>query len=583
MHSAISDPNTRTTWNWIKTLTGLLKPYGKQVILGLGLVAAIDVIEIFVPYLFKLVLDHLQGVDQRFSVLSLAFLLLVIHLIQGPMRFAWRVLIVPSSHGASATLRKKFHAELMRKGVPYSESVSTGEVITLMNSDIEAIRMFLGPGLIVAVDSIAYLVTIFIAMGLIGGVYGLAIFPPMFAIPFLVRYFERRLKNGAREVQDSLSKSASMGQAWIEGVRVLRTKYREHVALKLYEGTSKDLRAERLKYNRLQSLFHPSMDLVLSISLLSLMFFSEQLFSKSSGTATAVFSIGTVFALSRYLQKCVWPLSAAALAVEHFQRAQVSYERLESFYKTQIQEIPKNTVPVIRIKKSDELLSLSKVEFSYPHGKQLFQFPDFEVRPGEWIFLDGRNGSGKSTLFKILMKHFYPQSGHIFLDGKDYALLDKQDVRSVIASVDQESQLLAGSIRSNLTGFDARPLPAAGQVESLLSSSGLFLDFYQNRLSFKTEVGFRGTRLSGGQRQRVSIARALHKKPKILLLDDVSSSLDAETEEMLLREVKKNVPDLACILVSQRPFMASLADRSVCFSARPKFIARENQESVRVF
>ncbi len=553
------------------------------------------------PYLLKEVLDGLASTDASGRTLQLSGVLLGLHLVQGPLRVVWRLCILPPSHRACLQLRKKFHAHLLDLGVPYYEKNNAGSVLTLLNSDHEAIRMFLGPGLVVLVDGITYTVAIGVFLWVLAPSFVLWACIPLAIVPFLVGFFERRLRASTQEIQSKLSISAGIGQSWIEGVRLLKTKARESNALEIYRESSDVLRNKRVQYAFLQSCFQPSLDLVLAVGLIVFVYLGHD------SLMAQTISVGTWVATTRYMQKLLWPLSAIALAVEHFQRAWVSYRRLDDFYalkadpyvpsridegslRSQILDaqidqlgIVSNSAReisrirnVMSTKVTSHAIEIRNLTFRYPHKQNLsLAIERLAIPKGEWLFLKGNNQSGKSTLLKILMRHYESYQGEIELFGRALHTYSRTDSRTFMACVDQEPELLSGTLYDNLRGFVSRQdSEITDQVKLSLHAAGLNHEFETGQLKANTEVGFRGKMLSGGQRQRSTLARALMRKPEILLLDDISASLDHETEEVLLEGLKAQRSSMTVLVVSQRPSIQRLCDRT--YELRePVFVPRE--------
>jgi|GEM_PF-3549500 len=576
MHSQAPPHTTQSLFQNFKQLIAPLAPYWKRVSLGLFLVGLIDILESFVPFLFKKVLDGIGSGAAQSTFFGLIFGILALHLVQGPLRLLWRVLILPPSHMACLALRQKFHRHLLHLGVPYSERVSTGHVLTLLNSDHEAIRMFLGPGLIVLVDGVVYILVIGTFLFFLSPKLVATVLIPLGLVPLLVGLFEKKLRLKTANIQKSVSLTASMGQAWIEGVRVLKLKAKEERALELYEQSSLDLKNQRLSYVRTQSLFQPSLDLCLAIGLIALVIYGEK------AIATHVISIGTWVALTRYMQKLIWPLSALAIAVEHYQKARVSYQRLHHFQSLQSEAdlvassqhehklndfgfVVGSTHRIAGASGSDAVIAIRDLQFRYQnHTKDALCIRTLDVKKGEWIFLKGDNGVGKSTLFKILMGHYGSYQGSIALEGKELKRYTLDQIRKTIAIVDQDPELLSGSLLNNLSRFSMQMEETArksGALSEALEIASLGSGGSTKCVSVDRQVGYRGSRLSGGQRQRATLARAILREPRVLLLDDISSSLDIETEESVLENLRRLKDKLSVIVVSQRYSIRSLCDR----------------------
>ncbi|MEB3757193.1 MAG: ABC transporter ATP-binding protein/permease, partial [Desulfurococcales archaeon] len=289
---------------------------------------------------------------------------------------------------------------------------------------------------------------------------------------------------------------------------------------------------------------------------------SAMLFYGGKAIISNTLTVGELTAFLTYMLVMMWPLRALGFIIGDMQRTLAAANRLFEI----IDSAPSTIDPIDAIELSDikgEIV-FEDVLFSYPSGKEVLKGVSFEVKPGEKLLITGHPGSGKSTILKLIARLYTPTKGRILLDGVDLNKVKQDSLRKIIAYVPQEPFIFNRSLRENISL--AKPDASIGEIVRVARIAKIH-DFINSLPEgYNTVVGEKGITLSGGQRQRIAIARALLANPKIILLDDPVSNLDAETEEAFVNDLKDILVDKTAVIVSQRLSLAKIADRIIVLS-----------------
>ncbi|MBS7649440.1 ABC transporter ATP-binding protein, partial [Candidatus Bathyarchaeota archaeon] len=306
-----------------------------------------------------------------------------------------------------------------------------------------------------------------------------------------------------------------------------------------------------MKFHRYASISWPSIGLV-SAAIQILVYLYGGL-----KAVAGVLSIGDIVAFLLYLSMLNFPLIGLGFFVLDYQRASVSAARI--FDVLDKEPEVKDQIEAIDLKNVEGYVKFENVTFGYDHNKPIIMDVSFEVKPGERVAIVGPTGSGKSTLIKLIPRFYDPTSGRILIDGVDIRSVKIKSLRKNVGIVHQDVLLFAGTIKDNITygKLDA----SMNEVIEAAKAAGIHDFITSLPKGYETNVAERGVTLSGGQRQRIAIARTLILNPKILILDDPTSNLDAETESMVVEALKKLIEGRTVFIVTQRLSTLKLADR----------------------
>ena len=517
-------------WSESALLRELLWKYRKSVFLGLFTLVIVDILEVLPPLLLKESVDVVVERQPLDRLWSLAGLYLIVGIFQGFGRYGWRMYLIRSSLFAGSDLREIFTRKVFSLSSSFFDRKKLGDLMSLATNDVEAVRMALGPGLLVAADALFYFVTVPVAMVALSPKLTLLAFLPLPIIPWLVARNERLIHERFEKVQESFGRLSALAQETLTGVRVIKAFAAEPGQLERFRKAGEEYVALNMSFARVQSAFGPTLDFTMSLGLVVLLFVGGG--QVMGGTET----LGTFVAFQRYIQKMVWPMAALGMAITYYQRGIASSKRLSEVLGEK-SDVVEPAVPAARAIRGE--ITFENISFRYsrelPWALREFSLV---VPVGSRVAFVGAIGSGKSTLLSLVPRLYPLEFGRILIDGEDSSELSLAGLRRSVGFVGQDLFLFSETVEQNLSWGMEDALPRDVALEL---SRSVALDSEIERLphGFSTLLGERGVNLSGGQRQRMTIARALAKRPSILILDDALSAVDTQTEAVLLGELRR--------------------------------------------
>lgn len=356
-----------------------------------------------------------------------------------------------------------------------------------------------------------------------------------------------------QRIRHQLGVLASVVSSNLAGIKTVKALGIEGLEVSRFSRENEGFAALSLKAAKVRAVYGNASNAVLGLSLASVLYFGGQ------AAAAGALSIGELTAFVTYLTLLMWPMRALGFMISSVQRALAAAERVYEIIDSapKVRDEP-GAIELVDVKGE---VAYEGVWFSYVRGKPVLKGVDLRVPAGGKVMITGPPGSGKSTLLKLLLRFYDPDEGRVTIDGVDVRDVRLESLRKHVAIVHQEPFIFSGTVRENI----ALGNPGAGEEEIVAAAKAAKIHDFIMTLpkGYDTVIGERGVTLSGGQRQRIAIARALVKNPRILLLDDPVSNLDAETEAALVRDLREVLEGRTAIIVSQRPSLAALADKVV--------------------
>jgi ATP-binding cassette subfamily B multidrug efflux pump len=472
---------------------------------------------------------------RRLSVILLAVGGLVgAALLRGLFTFLQGYLAERASQGVAYDLRNDLFAKIERLGFSYYDRVETGQLVTRLTSDVEQIRSFAGSGAVQMAAAVVMLLgttTLLLVIDWQLALVALAIVP---IILVLLARFVRRIGPLFRAVQQTLGRLNSVLQEDLAGVRVIRTFVREEYESARYRSVNDELLDKNLETVRTFSNNFPFVFLLANVGTLMIVLFG------GLQVMGGRLSVGELVAFNTYLGFLLFPIFTIGFLAAGISRAGASSLRVFEVLDAplEVQDAP-DAVPLPPISCRVEF---DDVRFRYPGDeREILRGIDFEAEPGQTVAILGTTGSGKSTLVHLIPRFYDVTGGAVILDGYDVRDVTLASLRSQIGVVMQSSLLFSGSVRDNI----AYGKPGATQEEIEAAARAAQAHEFISALpqGYDTVVGERGVGLSGGQRQRVAIARALLIDPRLLILDDSTSAVDAETEAAIQESLDRLMRD----------------------------------------
>ncbi|MEP7147159.1 MAG: ABC transporter ATP-binding protein [bacterium] len=523
-----------------------LKKYRKKFSLGFIFIIFSNATDSIYPLVIGAAVDDLTNGTLRNSMLTYALIGVGVVILRGIFLFMTRQTLIVTSREIENDLRYDFFAHLQTLSRTFYNTRSTGDIMAHATNDISNVRNFVGPGIMYSIQtSTRIVITMFVLMSISPSltVYTLA---PLPLITFIVYKVGKLTFHRSLRVYEIFSDLTSKAQESLSGIRVIKSYVREKNESLEFDKISYDYQRKNLMLAKVQSFSFPMMFLLTSLSVIIVIYFGGT--KVMAGTLT----IGNISSFLIYLGQLTWPMIAFGWIINLVQRAAPSMQRLMNIINTKSDiSDTGDTDEAITEKKVEGEIEFRNVSFKYPLANDfVLKNINLKIRKGSTLGIIGETGTGKSTLINLIPRIWDTTGGNIYIDGYNIKEIPLKVLREAIGIVPQESFLFSDTIAKNIAYSDE--LVSEKDVIEFSKIAGLHKDVEQFPNQFKTILGERGITLSGGQKQRTSIARALYKKPKILILDDSLSSVDTKTEEEILQELKKIMISKTSIIISHR-------------------------------
>jgi ATP-binding cassette subfamily B protein len=528
--------------------------------LSLILLLASTGLELVQPRLIEYAIDNGIKTGRVQPILLSAAGILLTAILAAALGLASGYTLIKSSQKMGYALRNALYRKVMSFSFENLDRWRTGELMVRLNSDVNTIRMFVRMGLFILVQSVIMIIGTIIAMYLTdpGLANIMAIFMPLTLVLFFgVAIYIRPLFMRARTALDELNNTL---QENLAGAKVVRAFARQNQELRKFRVRNKNLYDVSQNVGYKLSLLFPMFFLIAQLATLVVLWSGGSALVHSAALSTgAGLTLGKLIAFNNYAMRAMFPLLMLGMVLNFISMAMASAVRLDAVFreKPSIEEKP-NAQSLPRLEGKVEFRGVS---FRYGEGERALNKIDLIIRPGEKLGIIGTTGAGKSSLVNLIPRFYDPEEGRVLIDDIDVRELDFDTLRTRVSVVLQETVLFSGTIRENIA-FSA---PDADQADldraAEIACAAEFI--HEKPEGWDASVGERGAGLSGGQRQRVAVARAFASKPDILVLDDVTSSLDAATEKRIVENLYREFKDRTAIIISQKVNTIRNADRIV--------------------
>ena len=551
----------------------LVDRYRRQLILGVLSLIGTDLAGITLPWLIKEGID--AAVQKKLAGISLLYYPLLIVLaavVQGLFRYCWRININGFSRKAEADLRERVFSHLQKLPLSYFQRNKTGDLMSRLTIDIQAVRELLGFGSLATVDA---LITIVFSLACMIAIDPWLTLWSMLAMPIItvtVRYFGRHIFRWSHSVQEQLSDISAYVQENLAGMRVVQVYAQEDNQIAGFRKISLDCMRKNMWLATLWGIFWPLMRVVSGIAATIVLWIGGRQVLQGS------MSLGEFVAFNGYLGMLTWPLMAIGYVVNQYQRGTAALSRIGEVLDAEPSPRYNGAATAKPQHITGASIAIRDLTFSYDAGNgPALKNITLEIPSGSVCAIVGETGSGKSTLVNLLLRLYEPPERAIFVDGIDINRLPARALTEAIGYVSQDIFLFSGTIRENIAfgvnSADVRAIESASATAQLLPAVQEFTG------GFETIIGERGVRLSGGQKQRTALARAIIKNPPILILDDAFSSVDAETEDNILNQLRDFMAGRTTLLISHR--IATVRDADMIIYLRNgRIIERGNHQEL---
>jgi ATP-binding cassette subfamily B protein len=538
----------------LSPLFGYMRRYRWGYVWGTLACVATNAIWVQFPRVLKIAVDELQKKHAtRNSILYLAGLLILISLVKGVFLYSQRWILIGISRDIEYDLRNDLFRKLERQDSDFYQRYRTGDIMARMTNDLNAVRMLLGPALMYSANTIFFTVGALYFLLRISPYLTLVALAPMPLASILVQYFGSRIHNRFERIQASFSDISSQAQENYSGVRLIRAFVREESQIGIFERLNREYIRRSLRLVQLMGMLWPTLEFILGLSMLI------TLLAGGHEVIAHHISVGDFVAFNTYMIMLTFPIIAVGWVINIFQRGTASVKRIDELFKAE---------PAIDDSAADSSIGPDTVlkgeiefrglNFSYGNTEVLRDI-SLKIPAGSSLAIVGPTGSGKSTLVDLISRQYEVPDGSLLIDGRPVCDYPLAVLRRNIGMVPQETFLFSETIRENL----AFGVPNASAEELRLASEAAHIrqEFEEFPQGLETMVGERGVTLSGGQKQRSAIARALMRRPAILILDDALASVDTYTEERILGGLRSYIADSTTILISHRISTVRNADQ----------------------
>ncbi len=487
--------------------------------------------------------------------LKLGGLYMFLSICSGFFLFLTRQTIIVMSRLIEYDLKNEIYDQYQRLDYGFYKQNSTGDLMNRISEDVSQVRMYLGPGIMYTINLVALSALVIYQMVKISPSLTLFVLLPLPLMSFLIYKVSSKMNSLSKDVQVEQSFMSTLAQETFSGIRVVKAYSREKELHNKFNKSADNYKSKNMRLVMVNSLFMPTIVFLIGLSTVLTIYLGGLMSYDGSITP------GGIVAIIFFVNKLTWPFASVGWVTSINQRAAASQERINQFLK-----IKPN---IVNIKKESEFNFKGNIEFKnvtyvYPNsGIIAIKNLSFEIKPNNTLAIIGHTGSGKSTILNLLMRNIDPDSGEILIDGVNLKDINLDAFRRQAGIVPQEVFLFSDTIGNNIKFGTSDGIASQELIEDVARKAYVLHNIEQFPDKFDTLLGERGVNLSGGQKQRVSIARALIRNPKLLLLDDCLSAVDTQTEEIILGNLKTDIDQKTTLIVSHRISSLRNADKLI--------------------
>jgi ATP-binding cassette subfamily B protein len=487
-----------------------------------------------------------------FGILIYAGLILLMALLRGIFLYFVRQTLIVMSRHIEYDLKNDIFKHYQTLPLSFYRRNNTGDLMNRISEDVGRVRMYLGPAIMYGLTLITLFLMLIPYMFWISPTLTLYAISPLPLLSLSIFFVNNIIERQSEHIQKSQSRLSTFVQEAFSGIRVLKSFNRETESISKFEAESDQYKRESLKLTKVQSLFFPIIMGLIGLSTIL------TVYAGSVEVINGNLTFGHIAEFIIYVNLLTWPVTSLGWTSSLVQRAEASQKRINEFLKTKSNIVSeKNLVHDIKGK-----LEFRNVSFIYPDtGIKALKNISFVIHPGESLAIIGTTGSGKSTVSNLISRLYDAREGEILIDDIPVTHFDLTSLRSQIGYVPQDVFLFSDTISNNIA-FGIKE-PDQIRIEQAAKDADVYSNIISFPLGFSTRIGERGITLSGGQKQRVSIARAIVREPKILMLDDALSAVDTKTENTILNSMKRIMMGRTTIIISHRVSSAKLANKIV--------------------
>ena len=535
----------------LKYLNKYLLKYKTNLLLGFFIIIIARILLLFTPGLIR---NSVNVIDEfrkgnvtdieivQTELIENIFLILLAAISAGIFTFLTRQTIINVSRYVEFDLKNEIYKQYQKLSLRFYKKNQTGDLMNRISEDVSRVRMYVGPAIMYSTNTITLLVITFFYMYKQSPELTLYTVSPLPILSFTIYKLSRIINIKSKIVQESLSNLSSFTQEIFTGIKIVKSYSMQASNTDKFEEISQLNKENQVSLAKMQALFFPLMILLIGVSNIFVIYIGGKQYLDGS-----IESIGIIAEFIIYVNMLTWPVASLGWISSIVQQAEASQKRINEFLieKSEIKNVKNG------IKKVNGKIEFKNIFFKYTDSNvQALNGISFVIKPKSSLGIIGVTGSGKTTALKLITRSYNISSGEILLDDHSLNKIDLIHLRENIGVVPQDSFLFSDTIINNIRFGNEKA--SKKEIEKVCEIAGINKEILKFKDQYNTMLGERGVNLSGGQKQRVCIARALIKKPKILIMDDCLSALDTETEEKIIKSLNEYIKDTTTIISSHR-------------------------------
>jgi ATP-binding cassette subfamily B protein len=535
----------------LKHLNKYFLKYKWHFLLGILFTITSNYFGVRMPLFVKSTVDSLMSNVKIDSVndallvsLKIGGIYMLLSIAKGFFLFLMRQTIIVMSRHIEYDLKNEIYNQYQNLDLSFYKKNNTGDLMNRISEDVSHVRMYLGPGVMYSINLVVLFTLVVYQMIAISPVLTALVLVPLPIMSYLIYKVSAKMNLLSKKVQEEQSLLSTIAQESFSGMRVIKAYSQQKSVGDKFENAANMYKNKSMRLVVVNALFIPTILFLIGLStLLSIYIGGNMSFNKE-------ISLGGIVAFIFFVNNLTWPFASIGWVTSLIQRAAASQQRINEFLsvKTNSNEALEDTEFHF-----ENEISFNNVSYTYQNtGIHAIKNLSFTIPKGETFAIIGKTGSGKSTILSLLLRQLNPDSGTIKLDTCDFNKIETNGFKNALGVVPQEVFLFSDSIGNNIKFGSNSPAIEKVRLDAVCETADILKTINKLEDGYDTILGERGVNLSGGQKQRLSIARALLRNPEILVLDDCLSAVDTETEDKILKELKKENASRTTIIVSHR-------------------------------
>ncbi len=540
----------------LRYLNKYLLKYKWWLLLGIVFVTLSNAFYVVMPVIAQDALDEIIAMAKDNSVernlwllaFKIAGLYMLFSFIKGVFLFFTRQTIIKASRFIEYDLKNEIYDKYQELSFSFYKRNQTGDLINRISEDVSHVRMYLGPGIMYGVNLLIMFIIVIPIMWAYSVKLTLYALAPLPLMSYLIYKVSATMNAQSADVQRKQSDISTMVQESFSGINIIKTYLREKHKAQEFGQAAEGYKVANLKLAMTNSLFMPTILFLIGLSNILTIYAGVNLIAE--GVITQGVVLGFIF----YINMLTWPMASLGWVTSLIQRAEASQARINAFLEEK---------EALFVDGSEEIKKIDSIEFrnvgfsfhnsTHPTLAHL----NFRIEKGSKTGIVGRTGSGKSTVLNLIFRHYDPETGEILVNGIPLKQLKIKSYRKLIGAVPQEVFLFSDTIGNNIQFGLPEDTPFE-DIENAAKFAHVHHNIEDFEDKYETILGERGINLSGGQKQRISLARAVIKKPELLIFDDSLSAVDTQTEEIILNNIKTQLDGVTTIIIAHR--LSSVVD-----------------------